>query len=109
MPTISYQVSTPIVRSPRVRQLEGMFDIPPTDRSELAWELCVPIETRPWQIGLIAGPSGSGKTTLARKLFADGGHGDVGFGLKQANNTSSLDVEHLDGDRAVPAKRISRW
>lgn len=57
-----------VVRSPRVRQLEGIFDVPPTVEAERRWRLNVTLD-RPWQIGLIVGPSGSGKTTLASELF----------------------------------------
>jgi energy-coupling factor transporter ATP-binding protein EcfA2 len=58
-----------IERTPRVIQLEGMFDVPPSQRSEERWRMSVALD-RPWQIGLIVGPSGSGKSTLARELFA---------------------------------------
>jgi len=61
----------PIIRTPRVRQLEGMFDVPPAERSERRWEAVLPLEERDWQIGLVVGPSGCGKTTLARELFPD--------------------------------------
>ena len=63
--------STPIQRTPRVVQIEGLFDLPPARRSELTWQVHLPIDDRPWQIGLIVGPSGCGKTTLARKLFGE--------------------------------------
>jgi hypothetical protein len=63
--------SVPIIRTPRVRQLEGMFDVPPAERSERRWEAVLPLEERNWRIGLIVGPSGCGKSTLARELFPD--------------------------------------
>jgi GTPase SAR1 family protein len=63
--------STPIERSARVMQLEGMFDVPPTKKSEKKWTVRLPIEDRPWNIGLIVGPSGCGKSTIARELFGD--------------------------------------
>lgn len=63
---------TDIVRSPRVMQLEGLFDIPPAQRSQLHWDVKLPLEDRSWNLGLIVGPSGCGKTTIARELF--GGH-----------------------------------
>jgi hypothetical protein len=50
-------------------QLEGMFDVPLSDRSEVRITAEIPIEARDWQIGLIVGPSGTGKTTIARELF----------------------------------------
>jgi ABC-type thiamine transport system ATPase subunit len=46
-----------------------MFELAPTKRSEQRWSLSLPLEDRPWQIGLIVGPSGCGKSTIARELF----------------------------------------
>jgi ABC-type ATPase involved in cell division len=61
-----------VKRSPRVLQLEGLFDVPPTTRSSQSWKIDLPIEDgKPWNIGLIVGPSGSGKSTVARSAFAD--------------------------------------
>lgn len=62
--------STQIKRTPRVKQLEGIFDVPASKRSEHEWHIDFALD-KPWQIGLIVGPSGSGKTTLARELFGD--------------------------------------
>lgn len=69
MPRVDCVRSTPIVRTSRVMQLEGMFDVPPEKRSEVRWSVDLPLEAKPWQIGLIVGPSGCGKTTIARELF----------------------------------------
>lgn len=63
--------STPIERTARVMQLEGMFEVPPSQRSEVEWTVNLPLDEREWNIGLIVGPSGSGKTTVARELFGD--------------------------------------
>lgn len=60
-----------ITRSPRVLQLEGVFDLPPSKRSALRWDVNIPLEAKSWNIGLIVGPSGSGKTSVAREFFAD--------------------------------------
>lgn len=60
-----------IVRTPRVQQLEGMFDLPPNERSELRWTVELPIEERDWNVGLIVGPSGAGKSTIAREAWPD--------------------------------------
>jgi len=57
-----------IERTPRVKQLEGIFDVPPAPRQVRTWQVDFELD-RPWNIGLIVGPSGSGKTTLARELF----------------------------------------
>lgn len=66
-------VSTPIHRSGRVQQIEGLFDVPPSARADLTWT--VPDEVLrldfDWNVGLVVGPSGSGKTTVARRLWAD--------------------------------------
>ena len=48
-----------------------MFDVPPRDESTLSWKADVPIEDKPWSVGLIHGPSGAGKSTVARALFGD--------------------------------------
>jgi GNAT superfamily N-acetyltransferase len=48
-----------------------MFDLPPAAHAERAWEARLPLEDRPWHVGLVVGPSGSGKTSVARALFAD--------------------------------------
>jgi energy-coupling factor transporter ATP-binding protein EcfA2 len=62
-------VSSAIEKTPRVLQCNGLFDVPPMDRTELSWDVNLPIDERDWNIGLIVGPSGSGKTTVARQLF----------------------------------------
>lgn len=62
-------VDTPILRTARVAQVEGLFDIPPTQKSQLEWDVHLPLEEKPWNIGLIVGPSGCGKSTVARVLF----------------------------------------
>jgi GNAT superfamily N-acetyltransferase len=58
-------------RSARVLQLEGMFDVPPSERAALEWQVDLPIEAQPWNVGLIVGPSGCGKSTIAREFFPD--------------------------------------
>ena len=67
--TILREIS--VERTPRVMQLESMFDVPPSERSSVKWEAHLPIDEREWGVGLIVGPSGSGKTTLARELFPE--------------------------------------
>ncbi|QDV21368.1 putative amino-acid ABC transporter ATP-binding protein YecC [Gimesia panareensis] len=60
---------SPIIRTPRVMQLEGMFGLPAEKRSCEQWSVDLPLQDRSWNIGLIVGPSGCGKTTIARELF----------------------------------------
>jgi ABC-type polar amino acid transport system ATPase subunit/GNAT superfamily N-acetyltransferase len=69
VPRVDVVRSSPIERTPRVMQLEGLFDVPPTQRSEERWSATLPIEERDWSIGAIVGPSGAGKSTIARELF----------------------------------------
>ena len=71
MPRVDILRETAVKRSTRVKQLEGMFDLPPTLKSSTRWSVDLPLEQRPWLIGLIVGPSGCGKSTIARQLFAD--------------------------------------
>jgi len=59
----------PIARTPRLKQVEGMFDLRPEKVSTFFLKADLPLDHKPWQIGLIVGPSGSGKTTLAHELF----------------------------------------
>ncbi|HLJ96804.1 MAG TPA: GNAT family N-acetyltransferase [Gemmataceae bacterium] len=58
-----------IQRTPRVQQVEGLFDLAPSCQTELRWEVALPLEERPWHVGLIVGPSGCGKSTIARRLW----------------------------------------
>jgi ABC-type lipoprotein export system ATPase subunit len=66
---LKIQRTVDVQRTPRVLQLEGLFEVPPSARSESTWAVDLPIEAEPWQVGLIVGPSGSGKSTLAREAF----------------------------------------
>ena len=62
-------VSSAVVETPRVLQVRGLFDLPAEKTSTLTWEVDVPLEGRPWSVGLITGPSGCGKSTVARRLW----------------------------------------
>lgn len=64
-------VETPVRRSARVMQLEGMFGLSAERVSRSAWTVEAPLGERDWAVGLIVGPSGSGKTMIARHLFGD--------------------------------------
>jgi ABC-type ATPase involved in cell division len=69
MPRVDLVKGTTVGRGPRVRQLEGMFDVPHRESLEQQWHGDVPYDAEPWNVGLIVGPSGAGKTSLARELF----------------------------------------
>lgn len=71
MPSTHVVRVTPIKRTARVKQMEGLFEVSPAKESRLEWSVDLPHEEREWSIGLIVGPSGSGKTTVAREVFGD--------------------------------------
>ncbi len=62
--------SSPIVRTPRLLQVEGMFDFSPSERSTVEWDVKLDL-LDDWNVGVIVGPSGSGKSTIARELFGE--------------------------------------
>jgi GNAT superfamily N-acetyltransferase len=66
-------VETPVVRTARVMQMEGIFDVPPSKRTQLEWDVrfMEELQGRDWSIGLVVGPSGSGKTTVAKSLWPE--------------------------------------
>jgi GNAT superfamily N-acetyltransferase len=72
---IDLVVESELSQTSRVQQLQAMFDVPAAEKSRLEWHGELPIESHPWNVGLIVGPSGCGKTSIARQLFAD--HFDV--------------------------------
>ncbi len=61
---------TTVERTPRVLKLEGLFDVPPSERSGQRWEVDFDLPDE-WNVGLIVGPSGAGKSTIAREVFGD--------------------------------------
>jgi ABC-type lipoprotein export system ATPase subunit/GNAT superfamily N-acetyltransferase len=66
-------VETPVVPSPRVAQVRGLFDLKEQAVSRVEWDVDLPLADRPWNLGLVVGPSGCGKTTIARALWPDSG------------------------------------
>lgn len=64
------RLTTEINRTPRVMQLEGIFDLQSAKTSVTEVTNNIPdLSARDWHIGLIVGPSGAGKTTIAKNLF----------------------------------------
>ena len=76
MAAVDVVVESPVPETPRVRQLEGMFDVPRAAISRLEWHGELDLDVQPWQVGLVVGPSGAGKTTVARQLFGPPAHLD---------------------------------
>ena len=71
MPRVDLKLEVDVVRTAKVSQLEGIFDMPEKKRTAVDFHFDVPLEERPWQVGLIVGPSGGGKTSVARHLWPD--------------------------------------
>lgn len=70
MPGISILRESKIIRTPRVMQLEGVFDVAPSQKSVEQWTVNLELPQE-WNVGLIVGPSGCGKTTIAHELFGE--------------------------------------
>jgi GNAT superfamily N-acetyltransferase len=64
-------VESPIHITPRVQQVAGIFDLPASPTARLDWDVALPLDEKPWNIGLIVGPSGCGKSTIARALWPE--------------------------------------
>lgn len=69
MPRLDHVVETTVKRSPGVCKLLGIFDLPDRDVVHHEWHMDVPLDAKPWNIGLVVGPSGAGKSQCARVLF----------------------------------------
>lgn len=70
MPRLSILRQSDIARTPRVMQLEGIFDISPLKKSVETWDVDFDLPQK-WNIGAVAGPSGCGKTTLINEAWKD--------------------------------------
>jgi ABC-type ATPase involved in cell division len=64
---IDLRLETALHPTPRVKQLSGMFDVPPAEKLSHHWKGEIPIDERDWNVG----PSGAGKSSIARDLFGD--------------------------------------
>jgi GNAT superfamily N-acetyltransferase len=69
MPTDHVVLEVQVERTPRVLRVESMFDVPASEKSRLELDIGMPIEDRPWSVGLIVGPSGAGKSTVGARIF----------------------------------------
>ncbi len=88
-------VESPILDSPRVQQVRGIFDLPQAQTSRLEWDVRLPLDEKRWHIGLIVGPSGCGKTTIARRLFPEAnGRREPAGELPTATTCVNTDATH---------------
>ena len=71
MPSVDLVRSSPISKTFRAAKVQGMFDIPAADTSDTRITAELPLDEKPWQIGVITGASGSGKSTISRELWPD--------------------------------------
>ena len=70
MPHITILRESQVEQTPRVAMLEGLFDLPPSEKNSESWDVNFDLPAT-WHVGLIVGPSGAGKTTVARELFGE--------------------------------------
>lgn len=71
MPRIDLVKQVEVRRTPRVQQVESIFDVPPAEQAEVRWKADLPLDEQDWSIGMIVGPSGAGKSSVARELFGE--------------------------------------
>ncbi len=71
MRSVNLVVESKLERTPRIKQLSGMFDVPAQEKLSHRWTGELPIDEREWNVGLIVGPSGAGKSSVSRQLFGD--------------------------------------
>ena len=69
MRSIDLLVESKLTRTPRVKQLSAMFDVPAQEKLSHRWQGEIDIDEKPWNVGLIVGPSGAGKSSVSRQLF----------------------------------------
>lgn len=68
MQSVTIVRESPVVKTSRVLQLCGMFDLESRPNTREQWTVDLQLPTE-WNIGLIVGPSGCGKSTIARTLW----------------------------------------
>lgn len=105
MPSVDVVVETEVSRSPRARQLEGMFDVPPSEKTRLQWRIDAPIESKPWSI----------TSVVDRQVAQIGSHAVQKYvrrnGLKFVAVACHYDIEEwLQPDWVIePATESFRW
>ncbi len=69
MPRAHVVKTCEVKKTARLAQMQSMFDVAIMDRSREEWDVDLPLDEKPWNIGVIVGPSGCGKTCIARELW----------------------------------------
>ena len=107
---VDVSVSVDAEPTSRMRQVSGMFDAPVAKKTGRTWSGDVPIEDRPWSIGLVVGPSGAGKSTIARQMFGDEFHANWDGRSVVDNFDVSLTVHQIsEALSAVGFNTIPAW
>lgn len=70
MPRVDLVKTVSVKRTPRVKQIEGMFDVSKKSVSRESWSFSFDFPDE-WNVGLIVGPSGCGKSSIAHELWPD--------------------------------------
>ena len=68
---IEFTVSSEPSQSNRVKSLESILQCPVAEKLERRFSGEMPLEQKPWSVGLIVGPSGCGKSSVMRNVFGD--------------------------------------
>lgn len=68
MPSAHIIRESEIVRTARIQQLSGLFDLPPSEKSVEQWDIKFDLPEK-WNVGVIVGPSGSGKSTIVEEVW----------------------------------------
>lgn len=74
MPSFKHVIEADFNPTFRAQKVAGMFDVQVSEKLRKEWQVNMPIEDKPWNVGLIVGPSGSGKTTIANRVFEGAMH-----------------------------------
>jgi ABC-type lipoprotein export system ATPase subunit/GNAT superfamily N-acetyltransferase len=107
---LDFTIETELSKSPRVRQLEAMFDCPAEDKCRIRFSGDFPYDAEPWNVGLIVGPSGAGKSTVMRKVFGEPPALDWGGKAVIDDFAKGLSMEQISGVcSAVGFNTIPAW
>lgn len=82
---IEMQLTTGVPDTFRTVAARSMYNVLPEQARTHEIKADVPLEDRPWTIGLVVGPSGSGKTSIGSKL------GSVWTGCEWSNTKAIID------------------